>query len=193
MPVAQEIQTSTEFSTLIETVKQAVVDVAKAELVPPLPATEGERVPMIKNRLIYDKNRETWAAKLRSDRHTVSIAGNPEKKIHCYMISYGGIADYADRTVGMMPFALLFRVVGYYQDDVGVDGDNAEESMAFELGKLAYSYQNTPKLNLPGVVKRVTGYRERRDPAKIGEVQVIESVIEFFVELQTVPKRNQNP
>lgn len=191
MPTAQQVQSSTEFAALIESVKQALVTITKTELGLDAAQAPEDRLPKVVDRLIFDLNSGKWANALKSNRHVVVVAGQELKKIHCYMVGYGGIATYPNNTNRAMPFSVRFIVVAYYQDDVGTDEANAEAAQGEELAKLAYAYNNTPNLTLPGTVVRVTDYRERREPTKIGDVQAREAIIEFLVELQPVPKMYQ--
>lgn len=191
MPTAQEITSSVEFAQMCEDVKQAIFEIVVLELVPVLPAVVGERVPKVVPMLLFDKDDNIWAGMLRSNRHKVTVASKQVEKIHCYMVGYGGIANYANNTNRTMPFAQRFVVISYYQDDAGTAESNAEKAHGFEMARLAYALNNTPNLNMPGVVVRTVEYRERREMTRIGDNQVREGVIEFFVELQPVPKMYQ--
>lgn len=185
-----EIANSKEFAAIGRVLKGKLKGIINLELVPE-EVTEGETVPNVKSRLVFDKKDEQWAARLRSKRHVVTVAGEQSKKIHTYMVGYGGRYKYPDNTNRSMPFAIRMLVIGYYQNDTGDEEDNAEEAFEFELAQLAYAFLNTPKLNYPGFVKDVVDFRERRELTRIGEVQVIESIAELIIQLHVVPKRNQ--
>lgn len=179
--------TEEEFADVCEYIKEGVLEVLNAALIPAGASVEGEKLPVIKNRLIVDRAPGKWAAKLQSDRHLEGAGDGQVKKVHAFMVGYGGLDNYEDRTVGHIPFRLRFTIDSYYEDEVGTDADNPEKRHAREVAKVAFALYKSRTLNRPQVVKRVVGFRERRGLARMGETVVRESLGEVYIEIKPVP------
>ena len=180
--------TPTEFAVFVESIKDQIVALISGELVPGT-AIPDERVPVVLKRLVIDRNTSAWAARLRSPRHIVEVetasGTTQEKQVHAFMIGYGGIETYPDNTVRSVAWKLRFTVDSYYQNTPGTESDNAEKSHGAEIFRVAHVLMTKKPFGVPGV-KRVTGFRERRGLAKMGDVDVRESLGEMFIELDPI-------
>jgi hypothetical protein len=179
--------TPSQFADVCESIKDGVLEVTTATLIPEGAPVEGEKLPTIKNRLVIDSDGRKWAAKLQSDRHKEESPEGEILKVHAFMIGFGGLDTYEDKTVGHVPFRLRFTVDSYYEDEVGTDTDNSELWHAREIAMLAFA------LYRPGVVKRVVGFHERRGLARIGKTVVRESLGEVYIEIKPAPLRPPAP
>lgn len=195
--------TPTEFAQYVERVKDRLLEIVAGELVPPPsdPPAETERVPKVIKWLVADSVPRTYAARLRSDRHVVKteVEGQTvaEQQVHAFVLAYGGLETYVppepSNAVRSVFYKLRFTLDSYYQDYPGSDKppaegelpDNAEARHGAEIARAAHALLSARPLGVEGA-KRVTGWRERRGLARIGEVPVKESLGEFFVELSGI-------
>lgn len=183
------------FAAYVEEIKDRLLEIVTTELVPPAedPPVEGERVPKVIKWLVVDSVPKTFAARLRSDRHvvTVQVDGEDvaESQVHAFVLAYGGLETYTppepSRAVRSVFYKLRFTLDSYYQDYPGADADNAEARHGAEIARAAHVLLTTRPLGVEGA-KRVTGWRERRGLGRIGDVPVKESLAEFFVELSGI-------
>lgn len=188
MPLADDVTNPEEFAELCEEVKEGILEVLNATLIPAGPPVVGEKLPAIKNRRIIDRVPATFASKLSSDRHLEGVGTDAVKKVHIFMVGYGGIdTDVPSPTVQRKNFQLRFLIDSYYEDDIGMDEDNAEKRHAAEVHKVAYALFASRTLNRPGIVQRVIGFSERRQFSAMGENIVRESLGEVLVLLKGVP------
>jgi hypothetical protein len=176
--------TPTELADYFETVRARIVSLIATELVPE-EATEGERIPKIIDDLIVERNRDQWAARLRSNRHIEVTSGVEQKMVHAFMVGDGGLETYPDNTIRSVSYKLRCTVDSYYQDSPGSDGDSPAKRHAREIARVAHVLLTTRPFGVTGV-KKVVGFRERRGLAMLGNVQVRESLGEMFIELNPI-------
>lgn len=176
--------TPQEFADYLETVKGRIIALISNELVPGQ-TSPGERLPKVINRLVVERNRDTWAAKLRSKRHVETVNTVSQEMVHAFMIGYGGLGTYEDRTVRSVAYRLRFTVDSYYQDSPGTDEDSPEKRHGAEIARVAHVLLTTRPFGVEGV-KEVTGFNERRGLSRLGNVIVRESLGEMFVTLKPI-------
>lgn len=189
--------TPTAFAAYVEQVKDRLLEIVSQELVPPVPdpPVPDERVPKVIKWLVIDSVPKSFAARLRSDRHVVKTIVDEqevaESQVHAFVLAYGGLEEYEpqNKAVGCIYYRLRFTLDSYYQDFPGKNDENAEALHAAEIHRAAHTLRATYPLGISGA-KRVTGWRERRGLARIGDVPVKESMGEFFVELDGIDIRN---
>src|SRR5919206_2061816 len=131
--------TPTEFVALTNSIKARIVELIEKELIPGGAPQQGDRLPVVKKRIIVDRLPDNWAAKLKSPRHVVG--GEP--KVHAIMVGFGGIEDYADRTTRSVAWRLRFLMRHYLYDFIGNDQDNAELLQAAEVFAVAHRLMTT--------------------------------------------------
>jgi len=186
--VADDVDSPEDFAALIREVKDGIMEVVTAVLIPAGPPQLGEKLPAIKNRRVLDQVPAKYASKVESDRHIVGTGANATKKIHMFMVGYGGLdTGFPSPTVGRKNFRLRFLIDSYYEDDIGTDTDNAEERHSEEFSKVAYALFASKVLNRPSVVEMVMDIQERRGFVRFGERMARESLCELFVKVKAVP------
>lgn len=186
--VADDVDSPDKFADIGEEVKEGILEVLNATLIPAGAPVPGEKLPAIKNRRIMDNVPKTYGPKLESDRHKEGAAPNEVKKVHIFMVGYGGVDTLTESpTVGRKNFRMRFLIDSYYEDDIGTDADNAEKRHARELMKVAYALFASKVLNRPSIVERIIDFEERRGFVRVGERMTRESLGELFVRLKAVP------
>jgi hypothetical protein len=195
MPItsAWEANTPEKFAEIPEIVKAGILECLNGELVP-LTVTPGEKIPAVKNRRIVDLDTGTWATRLKSDRHLEGTGDNTTRKVHCYLVGFGGIvAATDDNTVGGKSFQLRFLIDSYYEDEIGTDLDNPEKRHGEEISRITHVLWMSRTLKRPKFVKKIVDWSERRGFAKMGNNIMRESLAELIVDLHAVPMVTPTP
>ena len=186
MILADDVDTPAKFAEMIEEVKLGILEVLTAELVP-AGITVGEKIPLLKNRLIVDPVPDKFAARLRSKRHKEGTGSDVVEKVHAFMVGYGGIdTNNPDNTVGRKGFRLRFLIDSYYEDDIGTDADNAEKRHGAEIARVCFALFASRVLRRPGIVQRVADFQERRGFSPMGETVMRKSLGELYVVTKAV-------
>jgi len=186
--IADHVGSPADFAELCEEVKAGIYEVLEETLIPAGAPQPGEQIPLLKNRRIVDQVPKTYATKLESDRHLVGDAPDQTKRIHIFWVGFGGIdTSIPSQTVTRKTFRLRFLIDSYYEDDIGLDDDNAEKRHASEVHKVAYALFASKVLKRPSVVEQVLDFEERRGFVRVGERMTRESLGEVFVKLKAVP------
>lgn len=178
--------TPDQFADVCEDAKEGVLEIVNATLVPAI-TVSGEKVPIVKDRIVSDRDSHSWAAKLQSLRHLEGTGDNEVRKVHAFVVDFGGLDTYQDMTVRHVPYRLRFTIDSYYEDETGITNDNPSIWHSREIAKLAQALYLSRTANRPATVKRVTGFTERRGLARIGETVVRESLAEVYLEIKPVP------
>lgn len=190
---AWEADTPAKFAEIPEQIKDGILELLEAELIPSS-VTPGEMVPRVRNRRIVEVDPNTWRGRLKSPRHLVGTGDNEVQKVHSYLVGYGGIvAQNDDNTVGGKSFQLRFLIDSYYEDDIGTDSDNPEKRHAAEIARITYKLWISRTLGRPTFVKRIVDFSERRGFAKMGDTITRESLAELIVDTHAVPMPPPTP
>lgn len=199
---ADEVNTSALFAAMCEEVKAGLIEVIAAEIVPPGEPVEGEKVARLHSRRVIDTSPEAFASKMRSPRHVEQQPsgeapeneGDPQpledvQRVHAYMIGFGGVSgDGEDQSTGRKAFRLRLLIDSYYEDYFGTDADNAETRHASEVHRLAFAIYASLNLRRPGLVFKISEFRERRGFSRMGaNTMTRESLAEVIVDLRAVP------
>lgn len=187
--------TPQEFVAWVESIKDRLHAMVTNRLVPAV-ITPNERVPLILKRNTVDRNPSVWAARLRSPRHVVTVAGEAQEMVHAFMIGYGGIATLASdagrtgTTVGSRSYRLRFTIDSYYQEIPGTDDDNSElwhnQEILFVVDKLV----NERPFGVPGV-GMVERWSESRGLTQFGDTPARESLGECYLDTDPIDIRYQ--
>lgn len=171
-------------------IKNGIIQVITDILIPSGPPVEGEKLPIIKNRLMIDNSANTkWAVRLSSPRDIELINSKPVPRVHAVLVAFGGLSEYVENTVGHVGLRLRFTIDSYYQEWLGTDEDNADIRHNNEIAMTALALYQSKTLGYPNIVKRVLGFNERRALVRMGETIVRESLGEFYVEIMPAPLR----
>lgn len=183
---AWEADTDEKFAEIPEIVKEGIIEIVEEKLVTPLPIVQGEKIPKIWNRRTIDLVPDTWAGRLKSDRH-LKLDG--EKAVHSFLVGYGGITSVTDdNTVGGKCFQLRFLIDSYYEEEiVGTNEDNPEKRHGTEISRIIHAIWMSRTLRRPKFVKKIVDWSERRGFARMGQTITRESLGELVVDLSAVP------
>lgn len=181
---AWDVNTPEQFAEMCEIIKEGILECLNQELVPET-VVPGEKIPKVKNRRVIDLIPDTWAGKLKSDRHLAE--DGKTKKVHTYMVDFGGITSVNDdNTVGGKSFQLRFMIDSYYEDEIGTDADNPGKRHSEEVHRIVHKLWMSRTLKRPKFVKKIVDLSERRGFARMGQTLTRESLGELIVDLHAV-------